>query len=96
MSDIGRVKRGASRMPFKRKSADPFQPEMDEMDSTQDVKEYDEVFSSVVQGPEKTEQNIVNAEKRKKRLQKKKRRRKNEEIEESPPLGDDILLDLKA
>jgi hypothetical protein len=83
MSDISKIKRrGASPFPSIRKSADPFQPEMGEMDFAQDVEEFDSVYSSVVHEPEPAEQAQIHEENHQKQFRQRKKKKKSEEEEE--------------
>lgn len=95
MSDVGRLKRsGGSRFPSVRKSADPFQPEMGEMDFTQDVEEFDNVYSTAVSETEKTEQSVIHEEDRRKHYKYRKRKRKKDEEDNEEP--EDNFIDLQA
>lgn len=95
MSDVGRLKRrDGSRFPSVRKSADPFQPEMGEMDFTQDVEEFDNVYSTAVNETEKTEQSVINEEDRRKQYKYRKRKRKKDEEENEEP--EENFIDLRA
>ncbi len=96
MSDIGRLRRGGNpSIPTIRKSADPFQPEMGQMDFTQEMEEVNAVFSTSVQETEKTEQNIIDDENRRKQYRLRKRKRKKEE-EKNNPEEEELLLDITA
>jgi hypothetical protein len=84
MSDVGRIKRrGASPFPSVRKSADPFQPEMGEMDFEQDVEQFDNIYSTVVQEPEPTEQALIREDNRNKQFRQRKKKKKEEDEEEN-------------
>lgn len=96
MSDVGRLKRGSgSRFPSVRKSADPFQPEMGEMDFSQEVEEFDTLYSSAVMESEKTDNPVITDENRRKQYRYQKRKRK-EDDEKNPTPPEEHFLDLQA
>ncbi len=96
MSDVGKLKRpGGSPFPSVRKSADPFQPEMGEMDFAQEVEEFDSTLSTVVKEAEKTEQTIINDENRQKQYRQRKRKRKKDD-DENEEEEDEILVDIRV
>jgi hypothetical protein len=97
MSDVGRLKRpGGSPFPSVRKSADPFQPEMGEMDFSQEVAEFDALYSTAVQEPGKTEQTIISDENRKKQFRYRKRKRKKDDEENKSKESEENFIDLQA
>lgn len=98
MSDIGKLRRpGSSPFPTVRKSADPFQPEMGEMDFSQDLNEFEAEASSTVRETEKAEQNVIMDENRQKQFRQRKRKKKKEEEEEKKAKESaDSFIDLQA
>lgn len=95
MSDVGRLRRsGGSPFPTIRKSADPFQPEMGEMDFSQEIEEYDALESTSVREPERTEQSVIRDENRRKQYRQRKRKKKKDE--DKAGLDKDVLIDLRA
>jgi len=97
MSDVSKLRRsGRSPFPTIRKSADPFQPEMGEMDFHQEVDEFDAHYSTAVQEPEKAEQGIINDQNPRKQYRRRKRKRKNEDDEVTKTINEDSLIDIQA
>jgi hypothetical protein len=95
MSDVGRLRKsGGSVFPTIRKSADPFQPEMGEMDFSQEIEEHDAIESTSVREPEKTEQSVIRDENKRKQYRQRKRKRKKDD-EKTEGEGD-VLIDLRA
>ncbi|MCP5054968.1 MAG: hypothetical protein GY940_47820 [bacterium] len=98
MSDVSKLRRsGGSPFPSVRKSADPFQPEMGEIDFAQQVEEVDSSYSTSVQEPTPTEQTLIHEEQQRKQYRQRKRKRKKEEDDEDENESDDKpLIDLQA
>lgn len=95
MSDVGRLRKsGGTVFPTIRKSADPFQPEMGEMDFSQEISEFDAMESTSVREPEKTEQSVIRDENRRKQYRQRKRKKKKDE-EKTEGEGE-VLIDLSA
>jgi hypothetical protein len=95
MSDVGKLRRsGGTAFPTLRKSADPFQPEMGEMDFSQEILEHDALESTSVREPEKTEQSVIRDENRRKQYRQRKRKRKKDE--ENPEGVGEVLVDVRA
>lgn len=95
MSDVGRLKRTSSPFPTVRKSADPMQPEMGEMDFAQDVEEFDSAYSTAVHEAEKAEQTAISDQNPRKQYRRRKRKRKDEEDEEKKE-DTEILVDIRV
>jgi hypothetical protein len=97
MSDVSKIRRsGGSPLPIIRKSADPFQPELGEMDFSQQLEEVDEIYSTTVQSSQEIEETAIRDDDEHNRREKKKKRKKYKE-EESPPIPDEeSLVDLKV
>jgi len=94
MSDVGKLKRyGQSKFPSVRKSSDPLTPEMGEINFSEEVAEFDALYSTSVQEPEKTEQTIINEENRRRQF---RFRKKNPKKEEKKVENEDNLVDLQA
>jgi hypothetical protein len=96
MSDVGKLRRPSGRrLPSVRKSADAFQPEMGEMDFSQELSEVDAQDSTSVRETEETEQTIIRDENRRKHFKYRKRKRKEDE-EPKPEGEEEVLVDLQA
>lgn len=99
MSDIGRLKRhGGSPFPSVRRSSDPFQPELGQIDFSHEFKEYDKQFTTAVAETDKTEQNIISDENRRKQFRQRQRKRKEEEEKKAKKTEDEEegFIDLTA
>lgn len=97
MSDIGSLRRsGGSLLPSIRKSSDPFQPEMGQMDFSQEMDEVNAVFTTAVQETEKTEQNVITDENRRKQYRFRKPKRKKEDEEKNQSQEEELFVDLTA
>ena len=99
MSDVGSLKRpGGSPFPTVRRSADPFQPELGQIDFSHDFKEYDNQFTTAVSETDKTEQNIINDENRRKQFRQRQKKRKEEEEKKAkkPEDEEEGFIDLTA
>ncbi len=97
MSELSKLRRpGSSPFPTVRKSPDPFQPEMGEMDFSEDMAEYENTVASTVQETENTEQNTQEMQIRRERHRLRQHRKKNkkEEVEPTPP--EENLIDIRA
>jgi hypothetical protein len=98
MSDVGKVRRiDGSPFPSVRKSADPFVPEMGQIDFSHEVREFDAHISTSVQESEKAEQNIIDDETRRRQFRQRQRKRKEEEEKNAKPKEDEEnFVDLTA
>jgi len=93
MSDVGRLRRTSGTMfPSVRKSADPFMPEMAQIDFSHDVQEYDRHFSTTVSESEKSELNTISDETRRRQFRQRKRREREEEEQKKAAEEDEDLF----
>lgn len=96
MSDVGRLRRfDNSRFPSVRKSSDPFNPEMGEMDFSQDIEEFDSMYSTAVLESEKTEQPVIRDENRRRQYRYRKRQQKQNETKNATE-PEERFVDLQA
>lgn len=95
MSDVGRLKRTNSPFPTVRKSADPMQPEMGEMDFAQDVEEFDSAYSTAVHEAEKAEQTAISDQNPRKQYRKRKKKKKDED-EENEKEETELFVDIRV
>ncbi len=98
MSDVGKLRRsGGSSLPTVRKSPDPMQPEMGEMDFSQDLVEHEAQMASSISETEKAEQAAIREENRRKQYRRRKKREKDEEEEDQEtPKEQDSFVDVTA
>ena len=96
MSDVGKLRRpGGTVFPTFRKSANPFAPEMGEIDFSQDLLEYDAQESTSVHESEHTEQAVIRDENRRKQFKYRQRKKKEDEEQKSKEVGPQHI-DLQA
>lgn len=99
MSDVGKLRRtGGARFPTIRKSADPMEPEMGEMDFSREMVEFDAIETVSVHETEKTEAATIYEENRRKQYRQRQRRKKDEEeaARRAAAEQEDSLIDLQA
>ncbi len=98
MSDVGKLKRaGVRKFPSVRKTADPMQPELGELDFAEDMVQFEQETARQVSGTSQTDEAVINEEERRKQYR--MRKKKDEKEESKSPLqteemeGPDFISD---